>query len=412
MKISIKAAPLRAGVAALAMGFGIAAASAAEKADVMHWWTSGGEAAAVHVFAQDYDKAGGNWFNDAVAGGDAARAAAINRIVGGKPPTASQFNTGKQFDDLVNNHLLRNLDADAKAGGWESAVPPLFLNAVKRNGHIYAIPVNIHGQNWLWYNTAVLAKAGLAVPKTFDDVLADMPKLKAAGVVPLAASTQSWQEAILFNAVLASIGGQKMYVAIWSGKGDKDITGPVFAKVADTFKKLKAYTDPGANNRNWNDATAMVIQGKAAFQFMGDWAKGEFANAHQTAGKQFGCTILGASYVVGGDVFVFPKSKDPAQAKAQDLLVKVMMSKGTQLRFAAKKGSIPIRQDVDVKSLDICAQHGHELMANPANQTPSVDMLASPSVEGAETDIINKFWNDPKMSSGDFVKKFAAAIHG
>ena len=412
MKISMRTSVLRTGVAALALGFGIAAASAAEKADVMHWWTSGGEAAAVHVFAQDYDKAGGNWFNDAVAGGDAARAAAINRIVGGKPPTASQFNTGKQFDDLVNNHLLRNLDADAKAGGWEKDIPPMFMKAVSRNGHIYAIPVNIHGQNWLWYNPAVLKKAGVSVPKTYDEMLAELPKIKAAGMVPLAASTQTWQESILFNAILASEAGQSEFIKIWSGKDPAAVQGPVFAKAVTIFKKMKEFTDPGANNRNWNDATAMVIQGKAAFQVMGDWAKGEFGNAHQTAGKEFGCTVLGPAYLAGGDVFVFPKNKDPEQAKAQDLLVKVMMSKDTQLGFAAKKGSIPIRQDVSLKTLDACAQQGHALMQNPANQTPSVDMIASPSVIGGANDVINKFWNDPKMSDKDFIAKFAAALKG
>ena len=74
---------------------------AAEKAEVIHWWTSGGESAAVKVFADQFNAAGGEWVDAAIAGGEAARAAGINRIVGGNPPTAMQFNTGKQFEDLV-----------------------------------------------------------------------------------------------------------------------------------------------------------------------------------------------------------------------------------------------------------------------------------------------------------------------
>ena len=86
------------------------------KAEVIHWWTSGGEAAAVKVFADAYNQAGGQWVDSAIAGGEAARTAGINRIVGGNPPTMMQFNTGKQLDELVKNGLLADLDAQAAAG--------------------------------------------------------------------------------------------------------------------------------------------------------------------------------------------------------------------------------------------------------------------------------------------------------
>ena len=63
-----------------------------------------------------------------------------------------------------------------------------------------------------------------------------------------------------------------------------------FKSVAETYGKLRGYVDPGAPGRNWNDATSLVIQGKAGMQVMGDWAKGEFIAAGQTAGKEYGCT--------------------------------------------------------------------------------------------------------------------------
>ncbi len=93
------------------------------KAEVIHWWTSGGESAAVKVFADEFKKAGGTWQDSAVAGGANARTAAINRTVGGNPPTAMQFNTGKQFDDLVENNLLADIEAIAAEGKWKQAIP-------------------------------------------------------------------------------------------------------------------------------------------------------------------------------------------------------------------------------------------------------------------------------------------------
>src|SRR5215203_6724435 len=120
------------------------------KAEVLHWWTSAGESAAVNVFADQFTKTGGTWVDNAIAGGANARAAGINRMVGGNPPTMMQFNTGKQFDELVSNDLLRDVDAIAKAGKWQDAMPKPIINAVVRDGKFYAVPVNIHGNNWLF----------------------------------------------------------------------------------------------------------------------------------------------------------------------------------------------------------------------------------------------------------------------
>ena len=103
-------------IATALVALGPALASAQEmKAEVLHWWTSGGESAAVKVFADAFTAAGGTWIDTAIAGGQNARTAGINRIVGGNPPTAMQFNTGKQFDELVGNGLLRDLDGAGRS---------------------------------------------------------------------------------------------------------------------------------------------------------------------------------------------------------------------------------------------------------------------------------------------------------
>ena len=172
-----------------------------------------------------------------------------------------------------------------------------------------------------------------------------LDKLKAAGLIPLAFSGQKNWERNLFNAVLVGKGGNALWTAIY-GKRDpaRGQRAPPSRRSPRPMAKLRGYVDPGAPGRNWNDATNLVIQGKAGMQIMGDWAKGEFAAAGQTAGKEFGCTILSneGGYVMGGDVFAFPKSKDPATQKAQLVLAKVMLDPETQIRFSQKKGSIPV----------------------------------------------------------------------
>lgn len=398
---------------AAATVLGFATPAAAQTAEVIHWWTSGGESAAVKVFADQFTKAGGKWVDTAIAGGPNARTAAINRTIGGNPPTAMQFNTGKQFDELVEAGLLADVDAVAASQNWKAIVPPAILEAVTRNGHAYAVPVNIHGQNWFFYSTAAFAKAGATEPKNWDDLFVQLDKLKAAGLIPLAFGDQKNWERNMFNNVLAGVGGADGFVKLWGKRDQGFVKGPGFRKVAETYRRLKGYVDPGSPGRNWNDATTMVIQGKAGMQMMGDWAKGEFTAAGQTPGKEYGCTVVsdhGGGYVMGGDVFAFPKPKTADVAKAQTLLASTMMAPATQLEFAQKKGSIPSRTDLDVKSLDICAQKAVASVANKAAQIPANELLSPPALTGAVEDIISAFWNDNTMTTDAFVAKVSAAL--
>ena len=401
-------------VTLLALGT-IASAHAATKAEVIHWWTSGGESAAIKEFAKAYNAAGGEWVDSAVAGGEQARAAAINRIVGGNPPAAAQFNTSQQFHDVIHEGLLNNVDDVAKAEKWDQILPGPVLNAIKVDGHYYAAPVNIHMPAWFWYSKAAFAKAGIAAePKNMDELFADLDKLKAAGLVPLALGGQGWQEKITFDAIFAHAGGADLYMKVYKDRDQKAVMSPAFKKVLTDFKRLHNYVDQGSPGRNWNDATAMVISGKAGVQIMGDWAKGEFGAAKQTAGKEFGCFPgFGpkSPYIIAGDVFVFPKTDNPEIVKAQKLLATVMTSPSAQVAFNNKKGSIPIRTDVPMGDLDLCAKTGLEIMKDKSRQIPNPEALVPPDVNGPLQDIISKFWNT-NMSVDDAQKAFAAALKG
>ena len=77
-------------------------------------------------------------------------------------------------------------------------------------------------------------------------------------------------------------------------------------KAADDARKMS--TRP--NVQDWNQATNLVITGKAGGQIMGDWAQGEFQVAGQVAGKDYTCLPgLGVNEIIstGGDAFYFPQ---------------------------------------------------------------------------------------------------------
>jgi glucose/mannose transport system substrate-binding protein len=402
-------------IVAASVAVGPTLASAQEmKAEVIHWWTSGGESAAVKVFADAFTAAGGTWIDNAVATGENARAAGINRIVGGDPPTAMQFNTGLQFDEIVGNGFLRDLEDLAEKNHWRDVLPEVIVQATNREGKFYAVPINIHGQSWLWYNAKALADAGVEPPDTFEEMIALGPKLKEAGVVPLAQGGEPWQERLLFNSVMISDGGSELYLEVLGRKNIDAVRGEGFRKVAERFAELRELVDEGSPGRKWNDATNMVITGKAAMQVMGDWAKGEFIAAGQTPGEEYGCVILGGDqsggYIMGGDVFVFPKVDDPAQQAGQEKLAELMMAPETQLEFNKKKGSVPVRLDVDVSSMDVCAQKGMAALRDPARQIPSDSFLTTPDMYGALQDVITEYWNTPSMDVDTFVENYASAM--
>ncbi|MCW7537922.1 ABC transporter substrate-binding protein [Aquabacterium sp. A7-Y] len=391
----------------------LAPAHAESRAEVIHWWTSGGESAAVKELAQAYKAAGGTWVDHAVAGVETAKATALNRIVGGNPPAAAQFNTSKQFHDLVDGGLLNNVDEVALKNGWDKLLPAPILNSVRIKGHYYAVPVNIHMPAWFWYSKAAFEKAGLKEePKTPEQLFAALDQLKAAGLVPLALGGQPWQEKLTFDAVLAHVGGPELYLKFYRDRDARTIRSEAFKNVLLAFKRLRHYVDAGSAGRNWNDATSMLISGKAGIQIMGDWAKGEFQAARQTAGKDFGCFPgLGpkSPYIVSGDVFVFPKTGDAAVTKAQQLLAASMTAPATQVAFNSRKGSIPIRGDVDASAMDPCARLGLQVMKDSSRHLPNPEMLVTPDVAGNLQDAVTQYWNT-NQSVDDAVKAIASAM--
>jgi len=235
--------------AAALISVGAVGAAHAQKAEVIHWWTSGGEAAAIKEFATMYTKMGGTWVDTPIAGGGGAQARTVmaNRTMGGDAPTAAQYNYGKQYEEIIKEGLLNDLDDIAKKGNWDKLLPEKIRNAVKVNGKYFAVPVNLHNENWVWYNKAVLAKAGAKEPTNMDEMFAAMDKVKAAGgVTPLALGGQGWQEGITFRGVLLATGGQDLYLKTFK---DKDASTPGFRKAVETFKKLKGYVDAGSPGR-------------------------------------------------------------------------------------------------------------------------------------------------------------------
>tara|TARA_R110002020_G_scaffold276136_2_gene491456 strand:- start:11934 stop:13166 length:1233 start_codon:yes stop_codon:yes gene_type:complete len=381
--------------------------------EVTHWWTSGGEAAAVAEFAKAFDATGNKWVDGAIAGsGGTARPIMISRITGGDPMGATQFNHGRQAEELVEAGLMLDLTDIAEKEGWKDIVnPPSLLDSCTLDGRIYCVPVNIHSQQWLWLSNAAFEKAGVPVPGNWDEYVAAAPQLEAAGIIPLAVGQQPWQTTLAFQVLLVALAGPDAYTKIFGEKDAELAAGPELAKVFQAADKARAMS-AGSNVQDWNQATNLVITGKAAGQIMGDWAQGEFQVAGQVAGTDYTCLPgLGVNEVIqtGGDAFYFPKLDDAAQTEAQGVLASVMLSPETQVAFNLKKGSLPVRGDVDLTAANDCMKKGLEILSK-GNIIQAPDQLMSPDSLQQINDLFVQFFNDTSITAEGAQKTFADLV--
>ena len=411
----LKLTKLAAAAALVAAG----SAAMAGEVEVLHWWTSGGEAKSVGELKKIMQGKGHTWKDFAVAGGGGDNAMTVlkSRVVAGNPPAAAQIK-GPGIQEWASEGVLANLDATAKAEKWDSLLPKVVADVMKYKGNFVAAPVNVHRVNWMWANAAVLKKTGVAgTPKTWDEFFAAAEKVKKAGLIPVAHGGQNWQDFTTFESVVLGVGGAKFYSDALVKLDQKALTSATMTKSLETFRKVKAYTDAAAPGRDWNLATAMVIQEKAAFQFMGDWAKGEFTAAGKVPGKDYICAAApgtASAFTFNVDSFAMFKLKDAAAQKAQADLAAAIMGTEFQEVFNLNKGSIPVRLNMDMAKFDDCAKLSSKDFVETAKSgglLPSIahGMAVIPAAEGAIKDAVSQFWNNDKMSVADGVKSIAKA---
>lgn len=399
--------------AALMLSVGLPMGASATDLEVTHWWTSGGEAAAVAEFAKAFNDGGDKWVDGAIAGsGGVARPIIISRIIGGDPMGATQLNHGRQAEELVEAGLMLDLTEIAEKEGWRDLVNPVrLLDGCTVDGKIYCVPVNIHSPQWLWLSHAAFEKAGIAVPADWNEFVAAAPKLREAGIIPLAMGQQPWQTQLAFDAMMSAIAGTEVYTQILSEKNDEIAGGAEAAKVFEAYAAARELSD-GSNVQDWNQATNLVITGKAGGQIHGDWAQGEFQVANQVAGKDYSCLPgLGLHDVIatGGDAFYFPKNDDPEITAAQKRMASQMISKEVQVAFNLKKGSLPIRGDVDLSAANDCMKKGLKILAD-GNILPDGVNVLSADTAGQIQDLMVEFWNDKSITPADAQERYVAII--
>ncbi len=385
-------------VAALAL---TTAGAQAGDVEVLHWWTSGGEAAALNVLKQDLENQNIGWQDMPVAGGGGEQAMTVlrARVTAGNAPTAVQM-LGFDILDWAKQGALADLNAVAAEQGWDAVVPDALKSFAKYDGKWVSAPVNVHSTNWVWANKSVLEANGISVPQTWDDFVAALGTLKAAGVTPIAYGGQAWQDATVFDAVAMSTGGPDFYKAAFIDLDSDTLGSDTMVEAFKRMEVIRANVDDNFSGRDWNLATAMVINGEAGFQMMGDWAKGEFINAGKKPGEDFLCfRFPGTQDQVTFNADQFAMFDQGGEVSAeQAALAAAILSPSFQSAFNVVKGSVPARTDVSDEAFDACGKQGMKDLAAAAGSGNLFGSMAHghsapASVKNAIYDVITAHFN-------------------
>ncbi len=395
---------------------GGSAVQAAESVEVLHWWTSGGEAAALDVLKKDLESKGISWTDMPVAGGGGTEAMTVlrARVTSGNAPTAVQM-LGFDILDWAKEGALGNLDEIAAKEGWDKVIPAALQKFSKYDGHWIAAPVNVHSTNWMWINKAALDKAGGKEPQNWDELVALLDNFKAQGITPIAAGGQPWQDATLFDAVVLSL-GTDFYKQAFIDLDPAALGGDKMKTAFERMTKLRSYVDDNFSGRDWNLASAMVIEGKAGVQFMGDWAKGEFVKAKKVPGTDFVCMRYPetqGSVTFNSDQFaMFKVAADKVPAQMQ--MAAAIESPTFQSAFNVVKGSAPARTDVSNEAFDAC---GKKAIADLADADKNGKLFGSmahghanpAAVKNAIYDVVTREFNG-ELTAEEAVKELPAAV--
>ncbi|RJL09637.1 ABC transporter substrate-binding protein [Paracoccus siganidrum] len=395
-----------------------AGAFAEESVEVLHWWTAGGEAAALNVLKDDLASKDVAWRDMPVAGGSGVQAmtALRARVTAGDPPTAVQM-LGFDIRDWAEMGVLGNLDDLAAEQGWAEVIPEAIQAFSKYDDQWIAAPVNVHSTNWLWINKAALDAAGGETPEDMDGLFAMLDAFQEQGITPLAHGGQPWQDGTLWESVVLSRGGMDFYRQAVLEADAEALGGDTMRQVFDDMTKLRSYFDGSFSGRDWNLASAMVIEGQAGAQQMGDWAKGEFLRAEQVPGEDFVCIRFPGtqgSILFNSDQFVMFDLGDEEKRSAQLKMAAAVMDPSFQIAFNTVKGSVPARTDVPDADFDDCGKKGMADLAEAAEAGTLAGSLAHghgqpSSVKEAVFDVVTQHLNG-QISTDEALTRLPQAV--
>jgi glucose/mannose transport system substrate-binding protein len=387
-----------------------AAETQANEVEVIHWLSSGAEAAAVQAIADGVENLGTTWIEivppDHASG---ARALFASRIGGGNPPGGMFLSIGKEAVDLGTQGVMRDISGFVADEGLIASLPQFAVDiASGPDGELYAVPVAFETQNVIWYSIPAFEAAGLEPPADWDSFLQQAPALEEAGIIPIAVGAQGWQINILHFSVLTSLLGVDGFNAFYVDHDTTGFEGDHVTRSFEILRALSALADDGNANRGWTDTLNLVANDEAAIFVMGTWAGGELAAMGEEYGSHWGCAIAGGdTWIAGATGFMFPDLGEASEG--QDNFIRALLSPEVQVEFSIHKGSIPSLTEASSIDLPECSQMIAQGMGE-GRGVPNPSALLSGDAQGQIADLLMNFWSDESVAPEVAAEQFTSIV--
>jgi glucose/mannose transport system substrate-binding protein len=379
---------------------------------LLHSWSNESEIAGLQVFVKAFAARGHTIAELSAPHEQAGLSPLVSLILAGKPPNvfaASQTNMYREIRDRglgqpLGEHFRR-------IGAWEK-FPPIVREVISIDGEVRKIPSGIHVDGMLYYNTRVAAAAGVdpLAWRTLDAMFEDIGKVRKAGYDFMAVGGNTFQAGYLFHALLAAVGGRRVFYDFYRGTPNASVfESPELKSAIELFRRITSQADSGWSNRSWAESTNTVISGKTLMHYHGDWMKGQWKAHGKRWGEDFNCINLPGAKALSVTVDalgILGGEGVTAETLAAELeFATVVVDPANSGEFAALKGATPIRTDAPASGMDHCNQ----LVLN--SLTREDFSVQNPFYVG-DSDWINSVWNtmytfqcDERMSTEDVLRR-------
>jgi glucose/mannose transport system substrate-binding protein len=317
--------------------------------EILSWWVSDGEVEALGALVDIYRRGhpGSPVRSSSIRDTRLAKDRLNARMASGAPPDTFQANGGRDLLRWAAASHLEPLEFIFEKERWRDRFPAEVLDLLTRRGEAYAVPLNIHRTNSLFFDRRALNQAEVDPPSTLEDLFRVAGVLRRRGVQPLAIGTREpWVLTMLaFEHILVALAGAGFYRSFCEGKASP--RAPEIRAALEELGRLLDICNPDASSLSWDRAADRVRIGSAAMTLMGDWTKGYLERRGFLEGESFGMSPspgTNGSFVFTMDAFGLPHGA-PHRDEMLDLL-QVFGSEQGQSVFSRLKGSRPARSDV------------------------------------------------------------------
>ncbi|MFB6093841.1 MAG: ABC transporter substrate-binding protein [Halanaeroarchaeum sp.] len=352
--------------------------------EVLHAWTGGDGALAVEkltsMFKEQYPEVPTDFKPIGGTGNVNLNSVIARRLANDNPPSSFQAWPGENLKQYEGT--LTSVTSVWEEQGYVDTMNQTAAELAKQNGEYRSMPLGSHRMNNLFYNISVLESAGVD-PASIDSPSALVDALDTIGTetdaVPMAQAMKApWTNLQLWVEVMLGQEGYQAYMDWTKGNGDK---AKVASALETTKTMLKNYINEDAATISFTQANDKVMNGNAGVIHQGNWVYGMYRSSDSfNYQEDWGWVAFPGTedmYTLHIDAFTFPANNPTPEKK--DVWAKFLGQKDAQVAFNNRKGSVPLRMDVDgTKLTDFLQMTWKDLTSKPKQPPTLAHGLAVP----------------------------------